>query len=405
MIARTSNSPHVLIIGGGLAGLSLAHGLKKNDIPFTIVDRETSPRGRNWGVTLSWGHAQLEKLLPKDLWANLQQCQPDSSLNVKTSEKQCILVRDGATGETLNAAPFPGIRRLQIQKTKKNWARGLDIQYGKKLVDIETLEDENDNDHRVLAKFEDGTSIAASVIVGADGGVSNVRRWLLGEELAAQEILPYTFMNFSFTLPADKALWLDHEMNPNVDVAPHPKSMYMGIFLLDKPDLEKPETWVFYILTTWPDDNSLEQDETSADRLRRLRRQMEGWADPYKTIVKLLPDDVEIAKNQLRIWHTRPWDNHGARVTLAGDAAHSMTFHRGQGGNLAIRDADEFVNCMIAVRNGTKTLNEAVAEYDRGVVERGQEVAISKEQTKAFHDYENFLNSPVVKMGIKPSAK
>lgn len=83
----------------------------------------------------------------------------------------------------------------------------------------------------------------------------------------------------------------------------------------------------------------------------------------------------------------------------------SMTFHRGQGGNLAIRDADEFVTCMIEVGNGTKTLEQAVGEYDRGVVERGQEVAISKEQTKAFHDYENFLNSPVVKMGIKPSAK
>lgn len=82
-----------------------------------------------------------------------------------------------------------------------------------------------------------------------------------------------------------------------------------------------------------------------------------------------------------------------------------MTFHRGQGGNLAIRDADEFVNTMIAVRSEQKTLVEALDEYDRGVVERGQEVAISKEQTKAFHDYENFLNSPVVKMGIKPSSK
>lgn len=82
-----------------------------------------------------------------------------------------------------------------------------------------------------------------------------------------------------------------------------------------------------------------------------------------------------------------------------------MTFHRGQGGNLAIRDADEFVNTMIAVKSEQKTLVDALDEYDRGVVERGQEVAISKEQTKAFHDYENFLNSPVVKMGIKPSSK
>lgn len=82
-----------------------------------------------------------------------------------------------------------------------------------------------------------------------------------------------------------------------------------------------------------------------------------------------------------------------------------MTFHRGQGGNLAIQDADEFVSSMVAVNNGSKTLEDALIEYDKGVVERGQEVAISKAQTIAFHDYENFLNSPVVRMGIKPAAK
>lgn len=82
-----------------------------------------------------------------------------------------------------------------------------------------------------------------------------------------------------------------------------------------------------------------------------------------------------------------------------------MTFHRGQGGNLAIQDADEFVKAMVAVNDGTRNLDAAVAEYDKGVVERGQEVAISKAQTMAFHDYENFLNSPVVKLGIQPSAK
>ena len=81
-----------------------------------------------------------------------------------------------------------------------------------------------------------------------------------------------------------------------------------------------------------------------------------------------------------------------------------MTFHRGQGGNLAIQDADEFVKTMLAVRGGTKSLEEGVREYDKSVLERGEEVATSKAQTIAFHDYENFLNSPVVRMGIKPLA-
>ena len=79
-----------------------------------------------------------------------------------------------------------------------------------------------------------------------------------------------------------------------------------------------------------------------------------------------------------------------------------MTFHRGQGGNLAIKDADEFVTRMIAVHEGKQSLKDAVDSYDKDVVERGQEVEVSKQQAVAFHDYANFENSPIFKMGIKP---
>ena len=80
----------------------------------------------------------------------------------------------------------------------------------------------------------------------------------------------------------------------------------------------------------------------------------------------------------------------------------SMTFHRGQGGNLAIKDGFEFDNAMLTVQNGEKTLETAMKEYEVGVMERGKEVDISKAQAMAFHDYANFEQSPIYKMGIKP---
>lgn len=58
---------------------------------------------------------------------------------------------------------------------------------------------------------------------------------------------------------------------------------------------------------------------------------------------------------------------------------------------------------MKAVQAG-KSLKEAVDEYDNKVVERGaSEVQISKAQTFFTHDWENFINSPVIKLGTKPS--
>jgi len=256
----------------------------------------------------------LKKLLPEELYDNLQICQPDPLLDAEEAGRKGVLIRDGASGEIKINAHFPVIRRLQIQKTKRALSKGLNIKYGKRLVDISMDSD------GPTAHFEDGTSEKGSVIIGADGGNSKVRRWLLGD-LAAQEVLPFAFMNFPFSLPAEKAVWLDKIMNPNVDVATHPKSMYMGLFLLDKPDVTKPETWIFYVLVTWPL-ASKEDEENHDNRLERLRAHMDGWADPFKSVVAWLPDDLVIGPDQLRIWHPKPWDNHGGAVTLAGDAAH-----------------------------------------------------------------------------------
>lgn len=59
---------------------------------------------------------------------------------------------------------------------------------------------------------------------------------------------------------------------------------------------------------------------------------------------------------------------------------------------------------MKAVQSGKQTLKEAVDEYDEKVLKRGMdEVQVSKEQTFFTHDWVNFKNSPVMKLGTKPS--
>lgn len=58
---------------------------------------------------------------------------------------------------------------------------------------------------------------------------------------------------------------------------------------------------------------------------------------------------------------------------------------------------------MKAAQAGTP-LEQAISEYDEKVLKRGQEeVQISKAQTFFTHDWENFINSPVVTLGTRPS--
>jgi FAD binding domain len=224
---------------------------------------------------------------------------------------------------------------------------------------------------------------------------------------AEAENLGYNFVNFPIQYTAEQALYLDKTIHPIVDVGCHPKSMYMGVFVLDKPVVDDPASWVFYILSTWPKEKGVVYEKDD-DLLPEFRKRMEGWADPFKKATEWIPDGTKVRPvlGGLRVFAPKEkWDNKGGRVTLAGDAAHSMTFHRGQGGNNALRDAERFVSAILEVRDGKKTLVDAVDGYDEEVLTRGaQEVEMSAKQTHAFHDHAAFLQSPIMKHGIRPSA-
>lgn len=104
-------------------------GLKscQNNIDYVVVEKESEPRDRNWGVTIAWSHPFLAQLLPDDLFKRLTECQPDPGLDSKEAGYESVIIRDGQSGETMVEPPFPGVRRLNIQKTRKIWSEGVNV--------------------------------------------------------------------------------------------------------------------------------------------------------------------------------------------------------------------------------------------------------------------------------------
>jgi 2-polyprenyl-6-methoxyphenol hydroxylase-like FAD-dependent oxidoreductase len=109
--------------------------------------------------------------------------------------------------------------------------------------------------------------------------------------------------------------------------------------------------------------------DRQVDQLQQLVRQ----AAPTTIICKPL-----YSSQPIKPWATR-------RVTLLGDAIHSMPPTRGIGGNTALRDAQLLCQHLIAVKAGEQSLLQAVSDYERSMLKYGFAAVRSSLQALEMH--------------------
>jgi 2-polyprenyl-6-methoxyphenol hydroxylase-like FAD-dependent oxidoreductase len=102
----------------------------------------------------------------------------------------------------------------------------------------------------------------------------------------------------------------------------------------------------------------LTQEELRALTIRRIARWHPDFHEmavlSVATSIAVLPIRTSLP---VTAWPTR-------RVTLIGDAIHSMTPYRGIGGNVALRDASSLCANLIGALNGERTIEAAVRDYE-----------------------------------------
>jgi len=253
-----------------------------------------------------------------------------------------------------------------------------------------------------IAHFSDGTTETASIIVGADGGQSFVRRLLL-KELAEPESYPeYDMANLSVTYTHEQGKYIAETMAPHVDYGVHPKGIFFIMLYRTAVNKDDYSTWTFHYVITWPKElpGMPYKGQSNADRLRVLKSFADDFAEPRRSALAWMPEDQDVPNDTIKIWVPTPWDNRGGQVTLAGDAAHAISFHRGQGMNNATVDCANFVIAMEKIIAGEETKAAAINEYEKEVIDRGAyEAALSRQLTLNIHHWDRFLESPIMKYG------
>ncbi|KAA6409475.1 MAG: hypothetical protein FRX48_07029 [Lasallia pustulata] len=399
MAIATPHPFHVTVVGAGTTGLLLAQGLKSAGVSCTVFERETSEtyrtRPREWGMTLHWAAELVWKKLPKDFNDRLRSIRCNPFHDNTPGEDDFLPVCNGITGEVMLKMHGDSPIRVSRSKMRALFSEGLDIQHGKKIVQVTY------SGSTVTATFEDGTGTTGNILVGCDGAKSKVRELVVGSEAAQMTVMPINTFNFNQKFTAEQALHLQ-TVHPLFKMSYYPETAEMfWLSIQDVPDPDKPETWLFQLMMSWGGSPTLEEMPTNEDRMRVFKERAQRWAEPWKTAGLNVTDDTEIYAAPATYWMPTAWHNHNGMITLAGDAAHPMPPHRGQGLNNAMQDASNLVDALTD-HAARAYLGEAIDAYEAEMRERAsKEVQISKEQATKSSDWKTFMDTPMVRIGMK----
>jgi 2-polyprenyl-6-methoxyphenol hydroxylase-like FAD-dependent oxidoreductase len=325
---------HTLIIGGGLGGLCLAQGLLKSGLSVAVYERDTSAHIRGQGYRIGIKDAGR---------AALRDCLPASLYDLCVATSIAPATRMVFMDHQLNVAKaWPiahggrgfGVNRLTLREILLT---GLDdvVRFG---AAFEYCTQEAGG--RIRAHFADGTSAAGDLLVGADGTHSAVRRQLL-PGAALDELGSFIYGRAPFTddLPGVLIDTFNQITGPggvSVSVATCRKRG-TAPHLTDIPD--------YFAWTVRQAGLECAGDAALHTLAQDL---MDGWHPALRRIVASadIPDTFLVTVASAR--PVPPWQI--PNVTLLGDAIHTMSPGRGEGANVALRDAALLCRTLAAGR-------------------------------------------------------
>jgi 2-polyprenyl-6-methoxyphenol hydroxylase-like FAD-dependent oxidoreductase len=316
-----------LIVGGGIAGLTLAAALHAQGFEIDLIERNPT-----WDI-LGAGMA----IQPNAMRA-LRALELDSAV----ADRGMVLHRWGfcdGQGELLcevdlqdlwnGVGAFIGIERAKLQQALLIGVAAVPYRLGTSVV---ALEQDHDG---VSICFSDGSSGRYDLVVGADGISSSIRELAFGVNLLAG---------------AGHIAW-----RSVVPMRPA-KLSDLRFFFGDRCffglcPVGGGHTYGFGHVA-----ESHFHDDVHG-RLARLRRRFDEFATPVQQFLAALECDKQVHCSTVEWVDQEEW--HRGRVVLVGDAAHASSPMMGQGGGMAVEDAYVLAECL----RSADTLEVALDRY------------------------------------------
>ncbi|WP_347304227.1 FAD-dependent oxidoreductase [Croceibacterium sp. TMG7-5b_MA50] len=301
----------ILVIGGGIGGLTAAIAMRRQGIEVDLIERD--PDWSVYGVGIIQQSNVIRAMAELDLL--------DEYLDAGCGFDQVEIYIP--TGQQVATVPSPqlvpgkpanvGIGRRALQKVLADRAIGSGTHIRLGITASDLLDDGSGVD----VCFSDGGTARYDAVIAADG-IYSVHRKQLFPDAPAPEFTGQSVWRYNFPRPANLT----------------------GLCVFNGPigiGLVPMSRELMYMFVTTPEPDNRWYDK--ADLAAAMRDKLAGVPAPQiRALAAAITDNDGVVYRPLETFFLEgPW--HKGRIALLGDAVHSTTPHLGQGAGMAIEDA------------------------------------------------------------------
>jgi 2-polyprenyl-6-methoxyphenol hydroxylase-like FAD-dependent oxidoreductase len=294
----------ILIIGAGISGLSLAINLKKMKIPFRIIEKQA--KWNKKGLAMVIQGEGLDAALSMGILEEIKK-----QGNIRSLKK--IENRKGKVLKRFNSDPSDQsfiIRRDTLHEALRSRAGNIEMD-----TSVSELKETSKS---IDINFSDGSIDSFNLVVGADGINSKTRDFVRNSEEPGSPDSTFLYSGsviWGITVKKRYSeiieVWGDSGM---CALYPVQEGTVISFFR------KVPETF----------------HSSRLERAAHIKKYFSSYSQPViREVLNNLPEDIFFDK----VRYTRPDKWNKGRITLIGDACHSLSPLSGLGANLAMSDA------------------------------------------------------------------
>lgn len=328
----------IVVIGGGIGGLSAALQLLKAGLDVHVYEQAPRITEIGAGIQISPNASRLLHRLGLRPSMDAVGVRPLAVHQRRWDDGRTLQRAPvGREVETTFGAPYYHFHRADLATLLADALPPERLHVGHKLVDL------TQKNERVTARFENGATVEADLLVGADGIHSRVRTLVFGPERPR-----FTgCVAWRGLVPAERIKHLD------IEIASH---NWMG------PDGHVVHYWVagrrmMNVVCVVEHGDRTQESWTDKGEVADVLARYEGWHPTVRSLIGAFPETF--------VWalHDRAelprWSD--GRVTLLGDACHPMLPMMAQGAAQSIEDGAALASLLKAMPGD---IESALARYE-----------------------------------------